>query len=280
MADIKKIIIGGTTYPVKDDSKQVKIDSSNKLSADLVDDTSATNKFVTSSEKSTWNNKSDFSGSYNDLTDKPTIPQGVVVDNALSSTSENPVQNKVINNALNGKQATIADLNDIRNGAAAGATAYQKPSSGIPKSDLSSAVQTSLGKADTALQSYTESDPVFGASPAAGITSNDITEWDDKAEPTPVVNHGTSDTTFALTPNVLHTWGTVTSLALTLATPVDNTIVNEYMFQFTSGTTATTLSLPSSVVWDEDKGTLTMESGYIYQVSILNNIALWARVAV
>lgn len=33
---------------------------------------------------------------------------------------------------------------------------YSKPSGGIPKSDLTSAVQTSLGKADTALQSYTE----------------------------------------------------------------------------------------------------------------------------
>ena len=33
---------------------------------------------------------------------------------------------------------------------------YSKPSTGIPKSDLASAVQTSLGKADTALQSYTE----------------------------------------------------------------------------------------------------------------------------
>lgn len=37
--------------------------------------------------------------------------------------------------------------------------AYQKPSGGIPKTDLASAVQTSLGKADTALQSYTETDP-------------------------------------------------------------------------------------------------------------------------
>jgi len=141
-------------------------------------------------------------------------------------------------------------------------------------------VQTSLGKADTALQSYNETDPVFSASPAAGITSNDITEWDGKADPTTVVNHGTSDTTFALTPNVLHIWGDVTALTLTLATPADSTIVNEYMFQFTSGSTATTLSLPSSVTWDEDKGTLTVESGYTYQVSILNNIALWARVAV
>lgn len=36
---------------------------------------------------------------------------------------------------------------------------YSKPSSGIPKTDLASAVQTSLGKADTALQSFTETDP-------------------------------------------------------------------------------------------------------------------------
>ena len=38
-------------------------------------------------------------------------------------------------------------------------TAYQKPTGGIPKSDLASAVRASLGKADTALQSYTETDP-------------------------------------------------------------------------------------------------------------------------
>lgn len=36
---------------------------------------------------------------------------------------------------------------------------YSKPSGGIPATDLASAVQTSLGKADTALQSYTETDP-------------------------------------------------------------------------------------------------------------------------
>ena len=38
-------------------------------------------------------------------------------------------------------------------------TAYQKPSGGIPSTDMSEAVQTSLGKADTALQSFTETDP-------------------------------------------------------------------------------------------------------------------------
>lgn len=48
------------------------------------------------------------------------------------------------------KQDVIDDLSTIRSGAAAGATAYQKPGTGIPASDLASAVQTSLGKADAA----------------------------------------------------------------------------------------------------------------------------------
>ena len=47
------------------------------------------------------------SGSYNDLTNKPTIPAAITVDSALSATSTNPVQNKVINTALSGKQATL-----------------------------------------------------------------------------------------------------------------------------------------------------------------------------
>ena len=65
---------------------QSEITSSNKLSADLVDDTSTTNKFVTAANKTAWSAK------------------------------------------------------------------YDKPSGGIPKTDLASAVQTSLGKADSAIQ--------------------------------------------------------------------------------------------------------------------------------
>ena len=78
------------------------------------------------------------------------------------------------------RQAVIDDLATIRSGASAGATAYQKPSGGIPKTDLAEAVKTSLGKADTALQSYTETDPVFAASAAHGITSGDISSWNGK----------------------------------------------------------------------------------------------------
>ena len=59
---------------------------------------------------------------------------------------------------------------------------YSKPISGIPKTDLESSVQTSLNKADTALQSYTETDPVFSSSVAAGIGSSDINYWNNKQE--------------------------------------------------------------------------------------------------
>ena len=45
-------------------------------------------------------------GSYNDLTDKPTIPEGAVIDTTLSDTSTNALQNKVIKANLD-KKANI-----------------------------------------------------------------------------------------------------------------------------------------------------------------------------
>ena len=50
---------------------------------------------------------------------------------------------------ISGKQDVISDLADIRSKANA---AYVKDANGIPKADLASAVQTSLGNADTAIQ--------------------------------------------------------------------------------------------------------------------------------
>ena len=66
---------------------QQKIDNSHKLSSDLVNDVDSVNKFVTTIEKNAWNNKSNFSGSYNDLTDKPTIPTVNVNDVEVNGTS-------------------------------------------------------------------------------------------------------------------------------------------------------------------------------------------------
>lgn len=167
---------------------QTEITSQNKLASDLVDDTNSGNKFVTTSEKQTWNGK------------------------------------------------------------------YVKPSTGIPKADLASAVQTSLGKADTALQSH-----------------QDISG---KANKISVVQ--TSTSTIEINPNTFYKFGEVASLNITLASITDNTIYNEYMFEFVSGTTATTLTLPSSIKWLE---TPTIDANKIYQCSIVDNVGLLVGVA-
>lgn len=91
MADVSKVKLNGTTYNVKDASvpSWAKQSSKPSYTQDEVGDGSIY-KRVTSTEKSTWNNKG----------------------------------------------------------------TYSKPSGGIPKSDLASAVQTSLGLADSALQNH------------------------------------------------------------------------------------------------------------------------------
>ncbi len=119
------------------DSLIAKIAVPTKLSQ-LREDT--THRTVSDAEKQKWNNKSDFNGSYNSLTDKPTIPSklsqltednnhmtvtkaqrdkidnftggtgtSITVDTALSATSVNPVQNKVVKAELD-KKADTADL--------------------------------------------------------------------------------------------------------------------------------------------------------------------------
>lgn len=130
-----------------------------------------------------------------------------------------------VKNTTDGKQDTISDLEAIRSGAAKGATAlqsvpnsyrtaaaqdvidsglsdrvsaiegkeagwngkYSKPTDGIPKTDLESAVQTSLGKAETALQSVpstyrtaSEQDTIDSGKvdkvTGKGLSSNDYTD--------------------------------------------------------------------------------------------------------
>lgn len=98
-------------------------------------------------------------GSYNDLTNKPEIPTDVVQYVAQTLTSEQKSQ----------ARSNI------------GAGTYTKSSSGIPKSDLASGVQTSLGKADTAYQK-----------PGTGIPSTDIASG---VIPTSVVQYSSQSLT-------------------------------------------------------------------------------------
>ena len=83
------------------------------------------------------------------------------------------------------------------------------------------------------------------------------------------VNHGTSDTTFTLTPNTFHVWEEVASLELTFGDETAG-VANEYLFQFTSGSEPTSLILPDDIKWANE---LIIEPNMIYQVSILKGLA-------
>lgn len=80
--------------------------------------------------------------SYNDLTDKPQI-------NSVTLSGNKSIADLGLATAAQGQAADEA---------------YKKPSGGIPSSDLSSDVQSSLGKADSAYQK-----------PSGGIPSSDLT---------------------------------------------------------------------------------------------------------
>lgn len=87
----------------------------------------------------------------------------------------------------------------------------------------------------------------------------------------PEVNHGTGDTTFTLTPNTFHVWDRVPSLTLDFGSKTSG-VMNEYLFQFKSGTTATSLTLPNSIKW-VNGSVPTIKPKMIYQVNILNGLA-------
>lgn len=94
----------------------------------------------------------------------------------------------------------------------------------------------------------------------------------------PIVNHGTSDTgtsstPYSIAPNTLHVWGEVSALYLSL-TPGEVGYVQEYMIQFTSGSTATTLSLPNTLKWLNGVTPSDIEASKTYQVSIMNGVGV------
>ena len=114
-------------YTYADKAKVDAIPASPKYTDTVYDDTAVKNRLTAVENEIAGieaGSGSGFSGSYNDLTDKPTIPDAVT-------------------------ETTVSGWGFTKN-----TGTYSKPTGGIPKTDLASAVQTSLGKADSALQSH------------------------------------------------------------------------------------------------------------------------------
>ena len=88
-----------------------------------------------------------------------------------------------------------------------------------------------------------------------------------------LVNHGTADTTFALTPNTMHVWGEVETLSLSLAPNTEPNILAEYDFQFTTPANKATEFQLQGVQW-VDEVVPTILKGKTYQGSVVNGVAI------
>ena len=100
------------------------------------------------------------SGNYNDLTNKPTIPASVT-------------------------ESTVSGWGFTKN-----TGTYSKPSGGIPKSDLASAVQTSLGKADTALSVNDARDLYVSKSSVVGVDNSSVIDVNIFIDPSDGIFYG------------------------------------------------------------------------------------------
>lgn len=101
----------------------------------------------------------------------------------------------------------LTDTQKVNARANIGAGTYVKPNDGIPKTDLASGVQTSLGKADTAYQK-----------PNGGIPDSDIASastWNAKQDALPTT--GSASTTYAI--NVSGKAATAGTVALRMDSP-------------------------------------------------------------
>lgn len=156
--------------------------------------------------------------------------------------------------------ATVTDALDSLSDQIANKGTYSKPSGGIPKSDLASAVQTSLEKADTALQTA----PVSSVNGKTGAVTG-------LEEATTIVTKTSSDTSQTLAANTFYVWPTMTTLTVTCPTTG-----GPYAFRFTSGSTATTLTM-SGITMPDD---FTVEANKVYEINVYQGYGLAASWAV
>lgn len=90
---------------------------------------------------------------------------------------------------------------------------------------------------------------------------------------TPVIDHGTEDTTFELTSGVIHKWGVIQNLTLTI--PEDSEgVMNWYRVVFTADS-GFSLNIPLNIRWENTEIPI-LEGGKTYEISIEGKRAIYS----
>ena len=99
------------------------------------------------------------------------------------------------------------------------------------------------GQQATASMSGTPENPLLNLGIPQGDKGDPGEDAESGSSATPRQEMSSSDTMITLEPNKLYVFPEIASLTVTLAEPSDTNVANEYHFFFTSGATATTLTL-------------------------------------
>lgn len=124
------------------------------------------------------------------------------------------------------------------------------------------------GQQATASMSGTPENPLLNLGIPQGDKGDPGEDAESGSSATPRQEMQNTDTTVTLEPNKLYIFPEMASLTVSLGTPSDANVANEYHFFFTSGATATTLTL-NDVLSDA----YSIEANMKYEVSILEGVA-------
>lgn len=124
------------------------------------------------------------------------------------------------------------------------------------------------GQHATASMSGTPENPLLNLGIPQGDKGDPGEDAESSSSATPRQEMSSSDTMVTLEPNKLYVFPEMASLTVTLAEPDNSNVENEYHFFFTSGATATTLTL-NDVLSDA----YSIEANMKYEVSILEGVA-------
>ena len=147
--------------------------------------TDSTHRFVTDSEKATWNNKSDFSGSYNDLLNKPNIPTKVSeLTNDSNFATESYVGNKIAEASLSG--GGNVDLSGYATKSELSNKVDKEDGKGLSSNDYTTIDKNKLGTIEEGANKYTHptshsADMITTDSTHRFVTDEEKTTWNSKS---------------------------------------------------------------------------------------------------
>ena len=154
----------------------------------------STHRTVTDAEKTTWNAKSNFSGSYNDLTDKPSIPSisglatETYVDEAVSSKAnsshshddryytETEINTKLANKADSShNHAGVYDVNGAAASALTSANAYTDTKINALVGEGASTTLDTIGEISSAIEENQDAIDLLNAAIGTKANASDLT---------------------------------------------------------------------------------------------------------